>query len=239
MPIYFQKDITEDTKLGIWRIEEEEAFFRLKVLPQRNVSHPHKNLQHLAGRYLLKHLFPEFPVSLILVADTRKPYLQDEAYHFSISHCSDYAAAIVSKTQRVGVDIEVPSVKVERIRHKFLGVDEPAAVEWIQGNGQWATVQGLDAVLETPAAATVSSSALLTLLWSCKEAVFKWYGVGEVDFRQHICVQRVRQISETVWETEVLFRKGRPVPLTLHSYFFPDAVISFVVTEGAGSGLMG
>src|SRR5213593_4162170 len=93
MPLFFVKDIDPLTRLGIWKIEEDEAFFRAAVLPQRNVSHPHKKLQHLAGRYLLKVLFPDFPVSLILVADTRKPYLENEAYHFSISHCGDFAAA--------------------------------------------------------------------------------------------------------------------------------------------------
>ena len=129
MPIFYQQDIHEDTKLGIWKIEEDENFFLQSVLPQRNVSHQHKKLQHLAGRYLLKYLFPDFPLSLILIADTRKPYLENEAYHFSISHCGDYAAAIVSKTKRVGVDIELPSEKVERIRHKFLDDREQIMVD--------------------------------------------------------------------------------------------------------------
>src|SRR6478672_3215224 len=120
MPIFFQQDIDADTRIAIWKIQEEAFFFLKKVQPQRNVSHPHKNLQHLAGRYLLRHLFPDFPVELILIADTRKPYLENEAYHFSISHCGDFAAAIVSRTCRVGLDAELYSEKIERIRHKFL-----------------------------------------------------------------------------------------------------------------------
>ena len=95
MPIFYQQDIDDSTKLGIWKIEEDEDFFLEQVPLQRDITHPHKRLQHLAGRFLLKYLFPDFPVKLIKIADTKKPFLEDEAYHFSISHCDDYAAAIV------------------------------------------------------------------------------------------------------------------------------------------------
>ena len=32
---------------------------------KREISHPHKRLQHLAGRYLLPQLFENFPLKLI------------------------------------------------------------------------------------------------------------------------------------------------------------------------------
>ena len=96
MPLFYQHNINQDTKLGIWRIEEPESFFLEKVPLKRNVSHPYKRLQHLAGRYLLPILFEDFPLEEIRVADTRQPFLASEKYHFSISHCGEYAAAIVS-----------------------------------------------------------------------------------------------------------------------------------------------
>ena len=101
-------------RLGIWKIEETEEFFKGNVPQHRDVTHPHKRLQHLAGRFLLQFLFPDFPYELIQIADTRKPFLPDEQYHFSISHCGDYAAAIVSKDKRVGIDIEIPVEKISR-----------------------------------------------------------------------------------------------------------------------------
>ena len=107
MPIFFQHQINETTRLGIWKIEETEEFFLSNVPLQQEVTHPLKRLQHLAGRFLLQFLYPGFPYELIRIADTRKPYLPNEQYHFSISHCGDYAAAIVSSDQRVGVDIEI------------------------------------------------------------------------------------------------------------------------------------
>src|SRR5687768_3039321 len=108
MPVFYQQDINATTRLGIWRINEDEAFFKKLVPLHRDVTHAHKRLQHLAGRFLLKYLFPDFPSEQVLIADTKKPFLPGEAYHFSISHCGDYAAAIVSKDMRVGIDIEIP-----------------------------------------------------------------------------------------------------------------------------------
>ncbi|MEP6514059.1 MAG: 4-phosphopantetheinyl transferase, partial [Parafilimonas sp.] len=102
MSLFYQHTINQTTRLGIWHIEEKENFFSDKIPLQQNITHPHKRLQHLAGRYLLKYLFPDFPYEEILIADTRKPYLPGEQYHFSISHCGDYAAVIVSSTDRVG-----------------------------------------------------------------------------------------------------------------------------------------
>lgn len=169
MPIFYTQDIDQTTKLGIWKIEEEEDFFLSKVTVQRNITHPHKRLQHLAGRYLLKYLFPDFPLSLIKVADTLKPFLENEAYHFSISHCGDYAAVIVSKNLRVGVDIEIPNEKVARIKHKFLHEDELAIVNNL--NSAYKPVTPLQT---------------LTILWSCKEAIFKWWSFGKVDFSENI-----------------------------------------------------
>jgi phosphopantetheinyl transferase len=163
VPLFYQQNINQYTKLGIWKIEEPEEFFLQKVPLQREITHPHKRLQHLAGRYLLPFLFPDFPHEEIEIANTRKPFLPNEQYHFSISHCSDYAAAIVSKTNRVGVDAEIITLRVEKIKHKFLHQNELRFVNSQPTNQQ---------------------VKLLTLLWSAKEAMFKWYGLGEVDFSE-------------------------------------------------------
>ncbi len=52
MPLFYQHNINEFTRLAIWHITEEEDFFLQKVPLKRDVSHAQKRLQHLAGRYL-------------------------------------------------------------------------------------------------------------------------------------------------------------------------------------------
>ena len=193
MPLFYQQDINLNTKLGVWKITEEEAFFLRSVPVQSKITHPHKRLQHLAGRYLLPFLFSDFPYDEIVIADTRKPFLPDEQYHFSISHCADYAAAIVSATDRVGIDVEMITARVEKIKHKFLHTEELAFVHAFPQEQQ---------------------IPLLTLLWSCKEAMFKWWGMGDVDFSEVLRVSPF--VFEETGKINALFiREGLRVPLTL------------------------
>lgn len=158
MGLFYQQDINEFTRLGVWHIEEQADFFQKSVPLQREISHPNKRLQHLAGRYLLRHLFPDFPYRNILIADTRKPYVPGDSFHFSISHCGSYAAAIVSTRYRVGIDIELFTPRVERILHKFLSPFELSFLD--------------------PSAPLHHA----IVCWGAKEAVYKWYGEGEMDF---------------------------------------------------------
>ncbi|MBS1752379.1 MAG: 4'-phosphopantetheinyl transferase superfamily protein [Bacteroidetes bacterium] len=219
MPLFYQHNINEQTKLAVWHIQETEDFFLRQVPLQREITHPHKRLQHLAGRYLLRLLFPDFPLSMIKIAKTMKPFISGDPYHFSISHCGNFAAAIVSTAERTGIDIEIPSSKVIRVRHKFLH-----AVEW-------------DAILRTanipPATDITTNEKLLrqiTLMWSAKETVFKWYGSGEVDFSSHIRLHPPpeRMIKEGI--IDGLFVKSHPLQLQLHYIHFPDICLVWVVT---------
>lgn len=196
MPIYYQQNINDFTQLAVWKIEEAESFFTQKVTIQQQVTHPHKRLQHLAGRFLLPYLYPNFPSDLIQIADTRKPYLPNEAYHFSISHCGDYAAAIVSSTQRVGVDVELVTHRVNKIRHKFLHPSELSNwdIETMEEQEKFRT---------------------LTLLWSAKEAMFKWWGRGDIDFSE--CMQVEKNTLKSSGILNARFQKDKfTASLELH-----------------------
>lgn len=207
MPLFYQQDINATTKLAIWQIEEQELFFLAKVPLQSNITHPHKRLQHLAGRYLLPFLFPDFPNKEILIATTRKPFLPDEQYHFSISHCGNFAAAIVSKNERVGIDIEIETPKVAKIAHKFLNDEEKDAV-----NRQPPTV-----------------NLILTLFWCAKETIFKWWGNGEVDFKEHIQLFYTSLAKKNVLKSS--FTKLLPAQdLDVHYQFFNDLCLTFTHT---------
>ena len=206
VPVFFQQQINETTRLGIWKIEETEEFFKNNVPLHRDVTHPKKRLQHLAGRFLLQFLAPAFPYHLIQIAETRKPFLRNEEFHFSISHCGDYAAAILSKGNRVGIDIEIQTEKIQKISEKFLSPGEHSMF-----NIQSSTV----------------NVSLLTLLWSAKEAVFKWYGEGSVDFREHIRLTGLHAGDETI---DCFFTKTK-TELTIHYRYFEHMVLAWVVSR--------
>ena len=240
MPVFFQQQINDTTRLGIWKIEETEEFFKSNVPQHRDVTHPHKRLQHLAGRFLLQYLFPAFPYDLIKIADTRKPFLPDEQYHFSISHCGDFAAAIVSKDKRVGVDIEIPEEKILKIQDKFLSNEEkeiffkgPSGVlgrvqsqnaqrSMLNAPGPMGDLQYEDS---DPELSTIDYR-LLTLLWSAKESVFKWYGDGGVDFKKHIQLKKQDDGSSTI---ESYFEKNESKLIIQHRDF-DHLVLAWVVS---------
>ena len=228
MPVFFQHPVSDTTRLGIWKIEENEEFFKGTVPAHRDVTHPHKRLQHLAGRFLLQFLFPGFPYELIRIADTRKPFLPGEEYHFSISHCGDFAAAIVSKDKRVGIDVEIPTEKILRIQDKFLSEEEK---KMFGVRSQESGVLTPDSQLPTPSAAeglpqAQPDSRLLTLLWSAKESVFKWYGDGGVDFKQHIRLEKIHDGNEKI---NCFFRKTNQ-SLSVHFLDFDHLILAWVVS---------
>lgn len=211
MPLFYQHNINRDTKLGIWRIDEPESFFLEKVPVKRDVSHPYKRLQHLAGRYLLPFLFEDFPLEEIRIADTRKPFLADEKYHFSISHCGQYAAAIVSRRRRVGVDIELISPRIETVAKKFLTEDEAHYFndEYAQFLEQW----GMRGRVH---------QEFLTLIWSAKEAMFKWYGLGELDFKRHMRLEGNISMDGDTVSLPFIFDKGKPTHFTIEGRIFDE-----------------
>jgi phosphopantetheinyl transferase len=205
MPLLYSKHINEATKIGVWHITEAENFFLQKVNVQRSITHPHKRLQHLAGRYLLQALFPHFPTALIEIADTRKPFLANEAFHFSISHCGDYAAAIVSTANRVGVDIEIPHPKVAGIQHKFI-------------------TDGEQNILDD-----IDYADKLTMAWSIKEAMFKWYGVGEVDFKKHMQIASI-DTTDNGFMAKCIFMKEASILLEVENISLNGNCLAWVVT---------
>ncbi len=210
MPLFYQQDINETTRLGVWKIEEGEDFFLRSVPLKQDITHPHKRLQHLAGRYLLRFLFPDFPNEEIEIADTRKPFLPYEQYHFSISHCGNYAAALVSSTARVGIDIENVTPRVERIQHKFLHPEELLFVHTHQPD---------------------HLIPLLTLLWSTKEAMFKWWGRGDVDFSEVLRINPFQFSNEGIMPA-IFTKEEIQIPLTIH-YQMPEGLsLAWVVGEG-------
>ena len=221
MPLFYQHNINGNTKLGIWQITEAEDFFLEKVPLKKDVSHPFKRLQHLAGRYLLSFLFPDFPLEEIQIADTRQPFLQNEKYHFSISHCGHYAAALVSRDSRVGVDIELITPRIGIVARKFLNEEEAHFIneDYAMFLDQW----GLGGKVH---------QEFLTLIWSAKEAIFKWYGKGELDFKHHMQLEGNISMEGEGLRLPFVFSKGDLMHLPIEGRIFDDQtlVLAWVVT---------
>lgn len=206
MPLLYTHNINDRTRLGVWHITESEEFFRKIVVLQNEISHPHKRLQHLAGRFLLKILDTDFPVGRILL-DGRRPYLEKNTFHFSISHCGIYAAAIVSKDIPVGIDVELVSEKLEILEKKYLGEDEMIMIR--ENNIQIPLLEKL------------------TACWSAKEAMFKWYAKGKVDFRKDMIINQMA-MQQKRNSIRAKFGKEINQELLIHFRFFNGVCLAWV-----------
>ena len=142
-------------------MEESEDFFSRSVRLNWEVANPHKRLQHLAVRYLLLDLRPDFPLDAIALSPSQKPMLPDGSIQFSFSHSRDFAAVITSEVP-VGIDVEAVDEKVCKVSSRFLDSRELEAV---------------------PSARRIE---YLTLCWCAKEAIYKWAGVPGLSFREDI-----------------------------------------------------
>jgi phosphopantetheinyl transferase (holo-ACP synthase) len=208
MPLFYQQNINDSTRLAIWDLQEEEVFFGGFT----EIVHPQKRLQHLGGRYLLSFLFPNFDKAAIAIAASKKPYLPDGSFQFSISHCTQFAAALVSSTHRVGIDIEIITERVHRIRHKFLHASEHE-------------------MLEKNASEILTLSAQLTIIWSAKEAIFKWWGIGNIDFSEQMILDQMPVAQDGILPARFIEKNGTEHSFRLHYKVLDTICLVWVCSE--------
>ncbi|HUZ57884.1 MAG TPA: 4'-phosphopantetheinyl transferase superfamily protein [Hanamia sp.] len=210
MPLFYQHNINPSVKLAIWHITENESFFLEKVSIQKEIMHPHKRLQHLAGRYLLEILHPGFPFQLIEIAESKKPLLSNGEIHFSISHCADYAAVIISENKLVGIDVELVTPKIEMVKEKFLTENELKLSK--------ATLNGPGNM----------NYKVLTLFWSGKEAIYKWYGRGALSFKRNMGMDELFFENDEGF-IDAHFIKDERIELKIEFRFFENLCLAWVM----------
>ena len=110
---------------------------------------------------MLSVLFPDFPLDKIILSESGKPILLDHSYYFSISHTTQNVAAIVSTKNKVGIDIERISSKIKGVMPRILSSSDMLLLN----TQEWAVENQAE-----------------TLMWSIKEAVYKWVGERNVSF---------------------------------------------------------
>lgn len=165
MPLFQQKNLTNNIKVGVWHITENQEdlieqatnlAINLNSLPQ--IKSGSRIKQWIATRLLINHFFND---AGIVYDEFGKPSLSNH-WNISISHSGDYVAIIINKEDNCGIDIEKIAPKVERIKHKFLNDDDLKII---------------------------TSHEHLTLYWGAKEALYKYYGKKEVLFIENLFIE--------------------------------------------------
>ncbi len=163
MPLYKEWEIGNHGLAAIWKVEEPESFFTEQTGMQSDMKNERRRIEHLAGRFLLRHLEKDFPLHQITKDQHDKPRIDNDAFLFSISHSWPYIAAVIDPYDEAGIDIQTWHPRIGQIQHKFLSAEEQEIFR--------------------------NDDKLITLAWSAKEAVYKWNGRRGVDFIEHIPVE--------------------------------------------------
>ena len=190
MPLIQEINPAEGISAGIWQITESAdellAGIRLSAPEQRSYAsfrHDLRRRQWLAYCFLLKHLLA--PAEAGISYDRNgKPNLVSGSHHISVSHAGEYAAAIISRHLRVGIDIEKIRDRVQRVKDRFLSESELESL-------------APDHRIEQ-----------LCVYWCGKEALYKLHGTPDVDFRNDIHIHPFNYLCNTNQHCRATLRIG-------------------------------
>ncbi|MBS2210554.1 4'-phosphopantetheinyl transferase superfamily protein [Carboxylicivirga mesophila] len=176
MPFEKRIDISAHHKVAIWKIDErvEQLKCLLGVSAKDeavvNAFRLDKRKQEwLASRLLLKELLGFYPE--LIYVENGKPTLTNGASYISISHTDGYAAVSISD-KPTAIDIEKCQARVEKVANRFVHADEASYIE------------------------ENKKLNYLTLLWSAKEALYKYYNVYGVIFKEQFKIHPFQLSTE-------------------------------------------
>jgi len=120
-----------------------------------------KKCEYAAIRWMKTNLFGAISIEY---ASDGSPIIH-LPYFISISHTEKYACLAVSKTHKIGVDIEAIREKSVNVQHKFCNEDEASLFD-------------------------ISNPREMTLLWSLKESLYKLSDRQQLLFKTDICIDK-------------------------------------------------
>jgi 4'-phosphopantetheinyl transferase len=171
MPLVHNHITEKNGQMSIWHITENEAFF-MEKLPLTDDDRAEidglkgrRRLESLAGKYLVQ-LMVDFKLKVVK-DEFGKPYLANSDAHISITHSSNFAAAIISPNP-VGIDIQDVTPRLDRIAWRVMNENK---------------LQQLDKTHRLDH---------LHTYWCAKEALYKAYGWRDLDFRKNIVITPFR-----------------------------------------------
>lgn len=175
MPIILQKKYckadSNDIHLAVWQITEShdelQAMLPSEILTDAelaSIHHPQKQIEFFCSRLAIKSLADFLGIKYLGIKKDEfgKPYLVGSTWQMSLTHTSNYVAAVMHPTKALGMDMEKPSEKIRRIAHKFLSESEVIAAN--------------------------NDLEKLCIYWSAKESLYKLYGKRKVIFNENLHV---------------------------------------------------
>lgn len=178
--------VSSSIKVYIWKIEESENDLArdIELTPHcQNRMLGMKSEMHRRGFLSIRHLMAEagYVDKDLYYDEVGKPHLKD-GKHISITHSNQFTGIIISEKEEVGIDIERQRDKILRIAHKFTPIEE------------YRTIANTEALVRK-----------LTIVWGCKESLYKIYAQKGLSFLHHIDIKDF-SLSNDATKGEVLYK---------------------------------
>lgn len=207
MPLLLHEHFHAPGEWGLWHITEAEEWLRQHLALSsaetealNRIKGTGRRREFLAARMLLHHMSGRPERGELFKDEAGKPHLRGSAFHVSISHTTNYAAAIAHPNP-CGVDVQRIVPRIRRLAGKFVGAKEQAQ---------------LTAAFEL---------LQLHLIWSAKEAMYKAFGRRQIDFKEHLFVDLGPFTSATTTGTARLKKGEIEMLFDLYFKIYDDFVL--------------
>jgi len=127
--------LNKDTVIGVWKIEEDlptllemvdmgpEDQKRYEIY--RSTS---RKMEFLSVRALLAEMMDRD--ARIVYNKNNKPFIKDGSHFISITHSNKLTAILISRNERVGIDLEYMRLNINAFASKFLNKREKITRRW-------------------------------------------------------------------------------------------------------------
>ena len=214
MPLILKENLLENELWGIWEIKEDEDWFfnQWQLSSEENLHFNklkgRKRLEYLSARHLIHQLTGlnhRMPIHTDLAG---KPiFLWDPSLNLSISHSHKYAAAILSKSSKVGIDIQLIVPQMRKVAKRVFSSTELSF------------------------ASTENELKMFHILWGIKEAVYKAFGLGGIDFKNQIGVHPFSyQYPKGSFKAD-LIKDNQTIYYSGTYQFLPEGYVSVYLNE--------
>lgn len=127
--------LNKDTVIGVWKIEEDlpTLLEMVEMSPEdkkryeiyRSTS---RKMEFLSVRALLAEMLGR--EAKIVYNKNNKPFIKDGSHFISITHSNKLTAILISRNERVGIDLEYMRVNINAFASKFLNRREKITRRW-------------------------------------------------------------------------------------------------------------
>jgi phosphopantetheinyl transferase len=127
--------LNKDTVIGVWKIEEDLPTLlemvdmgpedRKRYEIYRSTS---RKMEFLSVRALLAEMMDRD--ARIVYNKNNKPFIKDGSHFISITHSNKLTAILISRNERVGIDLEYMRLNINAFASKFLNKREKITRRW-------------------------------------------------------------------------------------------------------------